>query len=288
MNEQQEPKKLTRAEELCAIGMSYLSGHGGFPRDSKIAVRYFREAADMGSAFACERLGNCYQGGIGIGRDSDAAAVWFAKALEGGCEAARDRLTTLYIEEARFDKLYELYKDMKQKGMGECYCIARHYFDNAKDNAEAFKWAREAVLLGSDEAAGILAYCYWLGEGVKEDRDIGDIFLCQAFRLARYHLELPNPVTKLGEELWKRYGAADRRAVDAATHCYSIFGKICAVKGTSEFSKKVRSAGVKYVWNDMYMTAIVDRCHSYSPLGGHVPTIDEISAEFETAPDPEA
>ena len=55
------------------------------------ALQRYRKLAEAGSPLAETRLGQMYQGGLGVARDYGAAADWYRKAAEGATRAPRPR-----------------------------------------------------------------------------------------------------------------------------------------------------------------------------------------------------
>lgn len=50
--------------------------------DMASVVEWWRKAADLGDAYANDRLGDCYANGIGVRKDARQAATWYAKYAE--------------------------------------------------------------------------------------------------------------------------------------------------------------------------------------------------------------
>ena len=68
------------------------------PEARKVAVRWYREAAELGDPFAQEALGNHYRNGAGIEKDLKLARYWYLKAVQGGRKSAQKQLDTLSEE----------------------------------------------------------------------------------------------------------------------------------------------------------------------------------------------
>ena len=62
------------------------------PRDDRVAVSWFRKAADQGFAEAQYRLGDMYGRGIGVAKSDAEAKRWFTLAAAQGHERARKAL----------------------------------------------------------------------------------------------------------------------------------------------------------------------------------------------------
>ena len=72
------------------LGVFYLNGQGGCPKDPATAVDWFRKAADQGLAIAQRNMGVLYWNGTGVEADECLGMEWYQKAAKGGdTEAAR-------------------------------------------------------------------------------------------------------------------------------------------------------------------------------------------------------
>ena len=77
------------------LGFRYYSGHSIFKEpdvDWPEAVKWFQKAADQGHIKAQRYLGNCYQNGSGVIKDSRRAVDWYRKAAEQEDAQAQDNL----------------------------------------------------------------------------------------------------------------------------------------------------------------------------------------------------
>lgn len=80
-------------EEMLALGERYETGNG-VAKDPSLAVRWYREAATMGSAEAKYRLGLAYYHGSGVGRSPTEAAILILGAVKLGHDPAIAALNT--------------------------------------------------------------------------------------------------------------------------------------------------------------------------------------------------
>ncbi len=72
------------AEAMCMLGCCYQHGWG-VDCDLASAVEWWQQAADMGDAYANDRLGYCYSHGQGgLPKDAVQAFLHYLKAAEGG------------------------------------------------------------------------------------------------------------------------------------------------------------------------------------------------------------
>ena len=95
----------------------------GVTQNDKLALEWFRKAADQGHVRAQTNLGVIYATGRGVARDDVEAAKWYAKAAEQGYPKAQ-------------------------------YALARDYEAGrgvAQDIVEAHKWYQLAAALGTDD-----------------------------------------------------------------------------------------------------------------------------------------
>ena len=76
------------------LGCCYDNG-SGIPKDPGKAVYWFRKAAKQGHAGAQLLLGACYYNGFGVPKDPKQAVEWFRKAADQGFEPAKAALKEL-------------------------------------------------------------------------------------------------------------------------------------------------------------------------------------------------
>jgi uncharacterized protein len=69
----------------------------GVPRDEAEAMRWYRKAAERGSAIAQRKLAAAYLIGDGVPRDDEEAAHWYMKASAQGDRTAQYALGALYV-----------------------------------------------------------------------------------------------------------------------------------------------------------------------------------------------
>jgi TPR repeat protein len=111
------------------------------PVDKAEAVKWYRKAAEQGSEYAQNSLGECYYYGNGVGQNEAEAVEWFRKAAEQENEYA-------------------------QNSLGECYYNGKGVGQN---KAEAVMWSRKAAEQGNPDAQNRLGVCYQYGEGIDKD-----------------------------------------------------------------------------------------------------------------------
>jgi uncharacterized protein len=69
------------------LGVLYIYGQG-VPKDEKKAVALFRDGAEKGNALCMYFYAMCFEGGVGIDKDRQAARTWYVRAAQGGNRTA--------------------------------------------------------------------------------------------------------------------------------------------------------------------------------------------------------
>jgi TPR repeat protein len=78
---EQTKDKTARAEALYNLGDHYWYGFG-VEEDNNEALKYYREAAELGYADAMNAIAWCYSQGYGVERNLDASYEWYKKAAQ--------------------------------------------------------------------------------------------------------------------------------------------------------------------------------------------------------------
>ena len=167
--------------EMCERGDDFYYGRNGVSRDYAEAVKWYRKAAEQGSADALCNLGYCYEFGCydfeGVSPNITEAVKWYRKAVEQGSARALFRLGFCYklgngVSEDSAEAL-KLYRKAAEQGdvlaqyeLGQCYLFADSV---PRDYLEAFKWYRMAAEQGSADAQCRVGEFYELGNGVSQD-----------------------------------------------------------------------------------------------------------------------
>lgn len=138
------------------LGEEYLSGRF-LDKNSELAMKYFKKAADLGYPEAYERLGDIYRCAEGAAKDVGRAIELYELAAAGGCESARMKATELRTK--REDFFLEAYQTINLKER------VTH-----EEAFSAFRAAAIATAMGEIKAATLLARCYAFGFGTKKDR----------------------------------------------------------------------------------------------------------------------
>ncbi len=138
-------------------GKSNQTQDEGIPQNYKIAVKWFRLAAEQGHVRAQLTLGVMYENGQGVPRDYKTAAEWYTLAVEQGLVDAQVNLAGMYYQGQGIPrdyktaaKLYRLAAEQGdadgQTGLGLMY----EYGLGVPQNDEAAaKWYRFAAEQGN-------------------------------------------------------------------------------------------------------------------------------------------
>ncbi|MBE6188479.1 MAG: PEGA domain-containing protein [Rikenellaceae bacterium] len=141
-------------------------------KDYASAVEYYRKAAEQGNAAAQNRLGICYNIGLGVGKDSNEAIKWYRKAAEQGNAVAQNNMGNYYNERQNYTEAARWYRKAAEQGQIAAQdSLAELYYNGrgvAKDYAEAVKWFRKAAEQGAVGSQYQLGNCYYFGYGVTQ------------------------------------------------------------------------------------------------------------------------
>lgn len=175
--------------------------------DAENAVKCYMRAAESGVPNASLRLAMAYYEGKGVARDLAAAKHWGEKAAEAGDSEAQMMMGFIAREENDHAKAVKYYLMAAESGDAEaCAQVAQCYYNGegvAKDVTQAKKWAEKSAAAGSEagflllgmmaeakkdyqnafayfkasaekgnsQACAWLARLYYIGRGVKEDKE---------------------------------------------------------------------------------------------------------------------
>ena len=136
-----------------------------------------RDAAEQGDAKAQYTLGNTYQDGDGVEKDSVEAVKWFRKSAEQGFAKSQFSLGVAYdngdgVDERPAEAVWWFRKAAEQgfakaqKSLGNAYYTG----DGVKKNsAESVHWYRLAAEQRHADAQFSLGVAYYIGDGVPKD-----------------------------------------------------------------------------------------------------------------------
>ena len=155
------------SEQLMIKGDEYIEKN-----DFLLAVEYYRKAAEQGSAEAQNKLGICYNIGLGVAKDSNEALKWYRKAAEQGNAVAQNNMGNYYNERQNYTEAARWYRKAAEQGqIAAQSSLAELYYNGrgvAKDYAEAVNWFRKAAEQGVPGAQYQLGNCYYFGHGVTQ------------------------------------------------------------------------------------------------------------------------
>lgn len=129
------------ADDICSLGYAYNNGTNGKTKNHEKGLKYYRIAADKGSAQAMANLGIMFKKGEGVAIDYTEALKWLRKAADQNNSTGLCALGEMY-----------------QGGYGV-----------TKDNYEALKWFRKAADQKDRTAYAWMGYMYEFGHGVTKD-----------------------------------------------------------------------------------------------------------------------
>ncbi|BAN35831.1 hypothetical protein SCD_n02020 [Sulfuricella denitrificans skB26] len=79
------------------LGIEYLYGDGGKPKDAKLAAHWLELAGEQNNAAAQQMLGDLYERGLGVPRNLTLSAAWRKKAATRGSTDAQFALGKMYL-----------------------------------------------------------------------------------------------------------------------------------------------------------------------------------------------
>ena len=146
-------------------------------KDYSEAVKWYRKAAEQGSARAQCYLGECYYYGRGVSQDYSEAVKWYSKAAEQGYASAQCNLGYCYQYGQGVSQDYteavKWYRKAAEQGSADAQNnLGNRYYNGqgvSQDYSEAVKWYRKAAEQGDADAQYSLGLCYQYGHGVSQD-----------------------------------------------------------------------------------------------------------------------
>ena len=159
------------------LGGFYSHGLSGFPKDPKIAVSWFRKAAEQGDILGQFNLGDAYQSGNGVPQNDTKAFEWFNKAADQGYPDAMAQIGNFYLlgygTSQNHDKGKALLEQAAKHHSGRaCYYLGRMYYDGTgvpQDFKKAVKWFQQGTELHNAASMSHLGARYERGEGVEKN-----------------------------------------------------------------------------------------------------------------------
>lgn len=151
------------------LGAHYIDGLG-VPKDLPKGIAWMRKSAVNGNTMAMNTLGTLYEFGKGVERNYSIALDWYRSAAELGEASAQKSVGVMYELGRGIPRDVEVARDWYRKAVTNgysdaTYMIANTYSDmkEASGYAEAAKWLRKGVQMGSAGAMNNLAAAILLG-----------------------------------------------------------------------------------------------------------------------------
>ena len=136
----------------------------GFWKDLSESVKWYRKAAEMGSAGAMHCLSILYEKGEGVEKNNVEARKWYDKYNE--CELKKWKQLLFHAEQGDAESQLELGKYYEE--------------DGHVDEIEAVKWYRKSANQNNAEAQYRLGLCFMNGKGIQKNViEAGKLF-CKA------------------------------------------------------------------------------------------------------------
>jgi eukaryotic-like serine/threonine-protein kinase len=159
-----------------ALGVKYVAGEDGLPRDDVKAVEWYRKAALQNYAKAETNLGDMYlEGRGGLDKNPLEALSWYLKAAQQGWPDAQYRLGYLYevgLGTAKDpQRAVSLYRSAAESGYPDAQNLLGYFYATGsygiqQDDKEAVGWYRKAAEQGFAKAQKNLADMFFFGRGV--------------------------------------------------------------------------------------------------------------------------
>ncbi len=169
------------------LGVCYATGTG-IKGDSRLAVKWYLEAAKQGHVQAQYESGVCYATGAGILPSFKLAVSWYLEAANQGhaqaqyelgvrCEFGhggrdcKESAVSWYLKAAEQGHVKSQYK------LGVCYATGTGI---KRDFKLAVKWYLEAAKQGHVQAQYNSGYCYENGIGIQKDDNLAKLWYSRA------------------------------------------------------------------------------------------------------------
>ena len=146
-------------------------------RDYAAAMRWNREAADLGNPTAETLVGFLYEKGLGVKREYGEALSWYRKAAEQGHAAAQRNIGILYEQGAGVPQDHaealRWYRKAAEHGNAGAQTNAGYLYEKGlgvpQDYGEALRWYRKAAEQGEATAQNNIGVFYDKGYGLAQD-----------------------------------------------------------------------------------------------------------------------
>ena len=162
-------------QAMTFLGILYLRGMPGVPKDPNLAVQWFRKGAQAGNKAAQMNLGICYLEGNGVSKNVREAEKWLKLAADQGETGAMFCLADIYREEpGKYHQAEILYKrviaagDIPDKNLTMAKCSLGLLYGLQEKFDLAVPLLKEAAQEGDEIAQKLLGDCYFEGCGVPQ------------------------------------------------------------------------------------------------------------------------
>lgn len=179
------------------------------PNDLGVGWEYFKkeqyaqafaplkEKAEQGHPEAQYALGWMYQLGKGVGKNNDAAILWYGKAAQKGHVSSQNNLCAAYLETKKFSDAFSwCEKAANQQHPRSQFLLAMMYVNGqgvTKDPVRSALWLTKSAEQGYAASEYKLGLFYRNGVGVKSDLAEAKKYLARAagkkYRNAAEHLQ---------------------------------------------------------------------------------------------------
>lgn len=136
----------------------------------KQAATWFRRAAEAGNAEAMAELGECYQYGRGVEKNSTQQEYWYRRSAELGCASGQHSYAQILDYRDEDDEAIKWFRKAAQQDYVYSQYPLASLLINRKEYAEALKWLRRASAKNYAPAQNMLGNCYEYGWGVEPSR----------------------------------------------------------------------------------------------------------------------
>ncbi len=164
-------------EEVGTANEEYAKGLNFYEQGKyKVAVDWYRKAAEHGHVQAQNTLGLRYEKGEGVKQNYKTAAYWYQEAAKNGHTQAQNNLGFMYSEGIGVERDYtgavKWYRMAAENGHVKAqYNLGVIYYKGQgieQDYNEAIKWYRKAAEQGYTQSQTILGLMYSKGLGVNQ------------------------------------------------------------------------------------------------------------------------
>jgi uncharacterized protein len=159
-------------------------------RSAAKAARWFRRAAEHGSAPAQNHLGILLGNGSGVRKNVEEALFWLRKAFRAGNSCAAQNIAITYRENGDLKTAFKWFRRAAEAGDGDALIqLGIHYYwgkgvrRNPRAAVRCFRAATKAKNIsgvGRDDAFFFLGIAYHEGRGVQASKPNAEKFLKQA------------------------------------------------------------------------------------------------------------